>query len=153
MTGIFRKPTPDDINFLIENIREMDAKEIFYMSGGTVAQCLNDTVGILDNSTVWEVEGKVVCIFGTTPCYEEDHYIVWLLATNYFDEYKNIFKRICKKAFKETVKGKKHVYNYVYYGHTKAIEWIKWLGCKVYEPVPIGINNEMFCKFEVINNV
>ena len=153
MTGIFRKPTIFDVDYLANNAREMDVREVFYMSGGNISQGLNSTPGLYENSLVWEVDNKLVCMFGTTPCSQEGHYVVWLLATNYFDDHKNVFRKICKNVFQETVKGKKYVYNYVYAGHIKAIKWIKWLGCKVYDPEPMGVNGEMFCKFEVINNV
>ena len=153
MEDIIRKPNVFDVSFLSNNAREMDVKEVFCMSGGSISDCLNNTPGLYENSLVWEVDGKLVCMFGTTPTLEKDHHVIWLLATNYFDDYKNIFKKKCKDVFKEVMEGKKYVYNYVYAGHTKAIRWIEWLGFKVHKPEPMGINGELFCKFEVVNNV
>lgn len=152
MKGIIRKPNIFDIKYISDNARDMDIKEVLYMSGSSIYECLTSTPDIYENSFVWEVDNKIVCIFGTTP-FKDNKHVIWLLATNYFDDYKNIFKKICKKVFLNTIKNKYYLYNYVYAGHEKAIRWIKWLGFKVYDPEPVGINGELFCKFEVYNNV
>lgn len=150
MIEIIRRPTLDDLQILSDNARKADKEEVFFISGETIYENLINTSGIYENSFVWEIDNQLICIYGITPC-DNGEGIIWLLATDKFDNYTNIFRRKCKTIYKELIVGYNYLYNYVHFRHKKAIKWLKWLGCEVFEPEPIGLNGELFCKFEVKN--
>ena len=150
MDIILRRPTLLDVLYLAENARQADKDEVLAFSGRTLLETLNDTPGLYINSNVWEVGGEVICLFGVTPS-DDGNNILWFLATDEFDKYKRPVSVSCKRIFDEVVKGYDYLFNYVHADHKKAIRWIKWLACEVSDPEPIGINGEMFCKFEVKN--
>lgn len=152
MVGITRRPTLFDIDYLARNARQADKDEALLFAGKTIWEALNETKDIFDNSFVWEVDGRLVCMYGVTPVSDKVG-VIWFLATDEFDNYKDFVKKHCKKVCNILLMGYDHVYNYVYVGHDKALRWVKWLGFTVHEPAPVGIKGDLFCKFEVVKNV
>lgn len=151
--GKLRKPTVFDIVYLIEHMREADKREIKAFSGRTPEESFNATINLYETSTVWEMGGKVVCIFGTAPSGVPDEWLIWMLATDEFDKNSKIFRKYCREIFGKMIEGKKYLYNHVHAEHKSAVRWLKWLGCKLYDAEPIGINGELFHKFEVMGCV
>ena len=151
MIGTIRRPTVFDVEYLTKNARQADKDEAFLLSGKGFAEVLNQTPGLYKNSFTWEVNGRLVCMYGATP-WEGKKAMMWFLATDEFDKHKRAARVQCKKLFEEVIEGYDYLFNYVHYKHDKALKWVRWLGCTVYEPEPIGLNGELFCKIEV-NNV
>ncbi len=150
---VIRRPTKDDIDFLVENIREDDVNEIKAIGGKTVRECINETKDIEDNSWVWEHEGKVMCIFGVNPIEDEDCVgAIWMLATKFFDEHEMIFAKTCKSILNEIITKFKYIFNYVHAENLKSIKWLEWLGFDISEAVPLGVNGEIFHRFEMWND-
>lgn len=148
--GELRKPTVFDVVNLIKNVRKKDADEIMAFVGKTIEEGINETPGLYDNSIVWAIGGKVACISGTTPL-GNDNWILWMLATDEFDKNRKAAKIRSVEVFAKLIEGKKYLFNYVWVEHKKALKWVKWLGCRVGKPEPIGVNGELFCKIEVGN--
>lgn len=146
----FRRPTLLDVIHMGNHARQADKDEAYLLSGKTLMDSLNDTPELYRNAIVWEAEGKVVCLFGVTP-FDDGFNVLWFLATDEFDKHRRFIRQNSKKIFKAVTEGYDYMFNYVHADHKKALRWIKWLGCKVYEPEPLGINGELFCKFEVRN--
>lgn len=146
---IIRKPNEEDVKYFDKHARQADKDEVFLFSGKTIGETLEDIPGITQNTHVWEVEGKPVAIFGVSSW--EDNDVIWLLATDDFEEYKGTFRTDCKKVFEELIKDYNYLYNYVHAEHKKAIRWLKWLRADILEPQPIGLGGALFCKFEFKN--
>lgn len=154
VSEVVRKPDIFDVEYLIDHIRPEDQEEVDALDGSTVEQALEETPDLLGNSFVWEVDGKVVCMFGVTPC--EDHEgvgIIWLLATSEFDKYTKMFAIRCKRVFEEVIKDYEYLFNYVYSENKKSIKWIEWLGFTVHDPEPLGREGAAFHRFDMIRNV
>lgn len=147
---IVRRPTLLDVMYIAKYAREADKKECFLLSGRDLTETFSQTPGLYSNCWVWEKNNKPVCIFGITPLGDQKG-VIWLIATDDFDRYKKIVRSRCKDVFENMIVGYTYLCNYVMYKHKKAVKWLKWLGCKIYEPEPIGINGELYCKFEVLN--
>ncbi len=150
MTGTIRRPTIFDIDYLAVNARQADKDEAFLFSGRQLRECLDDTPNLYNNSYVWDVNDKIVCIYGVTDCGNKVG-VIWFLATDEFDKHKKELGIRCKKIFKMLIKDYEYIFNYIHVEHKKAIKWVKWLGCTILAPEPIGIKGDMFCKFEVRN--
>lgn len=150
MEYIFRKPDENDIKFFDKNARQSDKDEVFLFSGRTIGETLSETPNINKDADVWIVDGKPVAIFGVTT-FGEDNNVIWMLATDDFDKYAKMFRVKCREVFGKMIEGHDYLYNFVWYKHKKAIKWLRWLGAEISDPLPIGLNNELFCKFEIKN--
>ena len=151
MIGIIRKPNIFDVNNLVINAREADKYEAFLLSGRSLKEAFDATPNLYENSYVWEVDSKLVCMYGVSPWVDNKN-ILWFLATDDFEKYRRCAAVECKEIFDKLTKGRGEMFNYIHYRHEKALRWVQWLGCKIHDPEPIGLNGELFCKFEV-NNV
>ena len=151
MTGyIVRKPTEEDVEYLIDHARPEDIAELDALDGSTGREALEETPNLLDNSFVWEVDGKVVCIFGVNPRPGPMAVgIIWLLATDEFNKYTRKFTRYCKEVFKKITSGYMYLFNYIHCENKVSIEWLKWLGFTISDPIPVGHKGANFHKFEL----
>ena len=152
MEYIFRKPTEKDIKYFDQNARQSDKDEVFLFSGRTIGEVLSETPGVDKDADVWIVNDKPVAIFGVTT-WEKGNSVIWMLATEDFDKYAKMFRVKCKEVFGKMIEGHDYLYNYVHAKHRKAIKWLQWLGAEILEPEPIGLNGELFCKFEIKNKL
>jgi hypothetical protein len=150
MKGSIRKITPEDVSYIAEYAREADKKECYLLGGRTLQESFEQTERLYEDSYVWVVEDKIICAYGVVP-HNDKVGAIWLLATDDFEKYCYTFKKECKNIFKNLISGYKYLYNYVHYKHNKAINWLEWLGCDIMKPEPIGVDGELFCKFEVRN--
>lgn len=146
---IIRKPNKEDIKYFDKNARQSDKDEVFLFSGKTIGEVLNDTPNLEKDADVWVVEGKITAIFGVTEWGKDN--IIWMIATDEFEKHTRTFKDGCKEVFSKMIEGHDYLYNYVHAKHKRAIKWLKWLGAEILEPKPIGLNGELFCKFEIKN--
>lgn len=147
---IVRRPTPEDVEFVIANIRKEDAKEVAAFDGDNVRDILETTPDLEHNAWVWERQGKVHAIFGVNPIKDHDKVgIIWMLATESFDEHFMAFAAACRVVVDEMIKGYKYVFNFVYVENRKSIKWLKWLGFDVRAAEPIGVNGAKFHRFEM----
>lgn len=137
---------------MIHHIRPEDVAEIEALDGSTVEEALAEIPDLLDNSRIWEVDGKPVAIFGITPMNGPMSVgVIWLLATDEFHKYTTKFARYCKEVFEELIRGYGCVFNYIHDQNKVSIEWLKWLGFEVHEGRPIGHQGAIFHKFEMKN--
>lgn len=149
---IVRRPTPEDVEYVIANIRDEDRAEIDALDGGNVRNSLYQTPDMDKNAWVWEREGKVHAIFGVNPVEDRDGVgVIWMLATKTFDDHFMAFAAACKVVVEVMIKDYEYVFNYVYVENKKSIRWLKWLGFDVRPSEPIGINGAEFHRFEMWN--
>lgn len=146
-----RKPTKDDVEYLINNIRQEDIEEIEAASDISVREALESTPNLLDNSSTWEVNGKLVCMFGITPCEDDKMGVIWMLATEEFHKYSKLFAVKSKKVILGLVEKYEYVFNFVYGKNTKSIKWLEWVGFHICDPEPLGKKGEAFHRFEILN--
>ena len=149
---IIRRPTPEDVEYIIAHIRKEDADEIAAVDGGDVRGALAETPDMDKNAFVWERDGKVHAIFGVNPVPELDRVgVIWMLATESFDEHFMVFAAACKAVVEHMIKDYEYIFNYVYVENRKSIKWLKWLGFDIRKPEPIGVNGAEFHRFEMWN--
>lgn len=150
MKGVLRKPTPDDIEFISKNARQADIDEVKAGSGRTIKEAIMLANDVWNDSVVWAVKNKPVCIMGVNED-NEGNGIVWFIATDEFEKNRFYFARHCKKCAEALMSKYKLLYNYVHADHQKAIRWLKWLGFEFSEPLTLGVNKETFYRFEIKN--
>ncbi len=149
---IVRKPTQEDVEYIIEHVRPEDEAELDALDGSTIRQSLDETPDLLDNSQVWEVEGKPVAIFGVTPMKGPlSTGVIWMLATTDFHKYARQFAGHCRKVVKEMIRGYGYLFNYIHSENRTSIVWLKSLGFDILDPRPLGHKGADFHKFELKN--
>jgi len=149
---IVRRPTPEDVEYIINHIRKEDVEEIAALDGGNVRDALFETPDMDKNAFVWEREGKVHAIFGVNPVEEHEGMgVIWMLATESFDKHFMVFAAACKVVVEHMIKDYEYVFNYVYVKNRKSVKWLQWLGFDVRPPEPIGLNGAEFHRFEMWN--
>jgi len=149
---VVRRPTDEDIDHIVDNIREADIEELEALDGTTVRESLDRIEDIENTSHVWEVEGKVMCIFGVVPQPGPlSSGVIWMLATEDFHKYAKIFARGCQDVVSDMINGYSYLFNYIHSENKVSINWLKWLGFKVNDPIPVGHEGANFHKFEMTN--
>lgn len=149
---IVRSARESDVDYLVENIRREDEIELYALDGSTIRESLDETPDLIKNSLVWEVDGKLVCMFGVTPVEGHDGAgVAWLLATKEFEKYTKMFAVRCKRVFLEVVKGYDYLFNYIHSENKSSIKWLKWLGFTICDAEPLGNKGANFHRFEMIN--
>lgn len=149
---VIRRPTVEDLEFIIANIREEDRQEVADFDGDTIADVLEPTPDMFEHSWVWEYKGQVHAVFGVNPI--EGHEgvgVIWMLATKFINEHLSAFISSSRLAVNMVVKNYKYVYNYVSVKNKKSIRWLKWVGFDMRDAEPIGVNGAMFNRFEMWN--
>lgn len=150
MKSVIRRPTLLDTFFLAKNARKADIEESSMLSGREMLDVFNQAHNLYLNSWVWEINGKLACMYGISP-YDEKSGVIWFIATDEFDKHKMKVSRGCREVYEQLIDGYEYLFNYVHVRHKKALRWLKWLGVDILDAEPIGKNGEMFCKFEVKN--
>ena len=149
---IVRKPTNEDVEYIIDHARPEDVVEVEALDGSTIRSCLEEIPDLLNNSQIWEVNEKPVAIFGITPMRGPMSVgVIWLLATDQFHKYTTKFARYCKEVFEQMIKGYAYVFNYIHAENRVSIEWLKWLGFQIQDGQPLGHQGAIFHKFEMKN--
>ena len=152
ISELIRKPTKEDVDYLIKNIRDEDQIEIVAAGGVSIEEVIGSMGHLIDQSYVWEVNGEVICLFGITPDEtNEDVGIAWLLSTKGFNRYAFEFAGRCKDVFNPLAREFKYIYNYIHEENKLSIKWLKWLGFDILPAEPIGNKGANFHKFEMIN--
>ena len=141
-----RKATPADVEYLIANVRPEDVEEVDAFDGSTIRESLEELPD-LDNTEAWEVDGKVVCLFGVTPVPEYPGTgVIWMLATKEFNKYTRLFPARSKEVIADAVHRYYYIFNYVHSKNEKSVNWLRWLGFECSEPKPMGPRGELFTK-------
>lgn len=147
---IIRRPTTQDINYLIENMREIDRIEMDDLMGVTPAEALIKTPNIMTNSWILQIDDKPICIFGVTPRKDDKRLgVIWLLGTNDFDENAKTIAFLSKHVLEQLISAYDYVFNYVHSKNKKSIRWLKWMGFRVCDAEPIGRKGANFHLFDM----
>jgi hypothetical protein len=144
-----------DVDFLKNKLREADKEEIMASHGHTAEEALK--ISLNDSVICYTIErGKPIGMFGINPYdLSGTSAVIWLLTSEDIKEIRMSFLKQCRKYIDGFLEVYPLLFNYVYEKNKMSIKWIKWLGGKVYEPIPYGMNGEKFHYFEFrrINNV
>lgn len=135
-----------DIAYLADNMRECDKQEVFAMSGITPEQAFLDGYSHSDTPYVVEWRGKAIAMFGVSGDRNKVG-IPWMLATNDIKGIRKQFIRGCRPYLEAMHTDYPVLTNYVWAENSLHIAWLKWLGFKFADHLPLGRNGEMFIHF------
>lgn len=148
-------PTPADVMFIADNLREADVVEVNAATGKTdMHEALHNAVRMSDEVWVGRVYKVPVCIWGVAPMSRiTQNGSPWLVGTDRVKKYQKAFLRR-NKAWLDAVKKRyKMLYNFVDIRNPVSIKWIQWLGFDVLPAKPYGVKQTLFHRFEMQGEV
>lgn len=133
---IYIRPSlPGDTWLIKSDLRQAEIDELQAL-GHTCDECLALGLASGDAFTAF-INDEPAGMFGVSDG------VIWAVFTNAIDRYPIAFLRCCRRM----AANLGEVTNYVDARNTKAVQWFKWLGFEVSEPVPYGDNGAMFHRF------
>lgn len=140
--------TQEHLEFIAKNIRKPDLDELW-------ATCMQRPIDVLvsgleDSSAVKTgiIDDEPVCVWGVV----EQSLLFntgkpWMVASKNLDDAPLTFLRHCKPEVMKLLDNYDTLENYVDVRNTKSVQWLRWLGFTIDEPVNYGIFNLPFHKF------
>jgi hypothetical protein len=142
------------VAYVANRMRAADKDEVLASSGLAPFQALMQSVAVSDMLWTGFNTDAPICVFGVrTESFMEGIGIPWMLGTDEMS--------VCKRdiVLKSTVIVEsmltryRRLHNYVDARNKASIRWLRWLGFTIYDPVPYGMSQLPFHKFEMIAHV
>ncbi len=139
---------PWHIDHVAKRIRPEDAAEIWASSHSLAKPAI--ARGVSTALVAWTglVDGEPVCIFGASPfSLLTGGGTPWMLATPKLERVERIFIRLSRPVVQTMRDCFPLLVNYVDNRNVKAHRWLAWLGFKLEEPRPHGVEGLPFRRF------
>ncbi len=140
--------TKEHVEYLANNLRKLDEKELFYMRGKNAKEELRISVeySIWTKSVLYNDE--CIAIFGFAKHNANDSKgVPWLLASDKLQKLSIRIARLCPFYINKMLEDAQYLENYILSEHTHSIKWLKWLGFSFDEPQEFGIFNKQYRRF------
>lgn len=132
-----RPSMPGDSWLVLSNLRQPEVDELEAL-GVTSEMCLRHGLIYGDAQTIF-IDGEAAGIFGVM--HHEDCNVPWAVFSKVVDRHPIPFLRAAKRWAESLAVS---VVNYVDVRNESAVKWFAWLGFTLGEPVPYGVNGELF---------
>jgi hypothetical protein len=145
--GKIEKATPDDLEYVIKNLRADDIQEIEASHGRAAYHILRESVHSED-SLVGKVDGTPICAFGVEPrSLLAGGGVPWMVSTDDILKNKVAFLKHSRLWVDSMLEKYGYLENYVDDRNTVSKRWLKWLGFEFDKPKPYGVKQELFRRF------
>lgn len=135
----------DDVYALCNRLRKQDTDEVMALVGLDNKTALELAFNESDKVFIGEINGLVVCMFGVSKINNGGS--PWLLGSDEVNTIPITFIRESRKYINDFVLEYGYLENYVDARNTLSIQWLKWLGFKIEEPVQMGVEGRLFSRF------
>lgn len=142
--------TTEHVLSLLPNVRKADIEEFIAASGQTPAQVL--TQALRASTCAWAgiADGEVVNIFGVAPAsLLGGKGIPWMVGSTLIDTHARVFLRRSRLALADMLALYPHLENYVDQRNHLAKAWLHWLGFRLEDPAPYGVQGLPFHRFHM----
>lgn len=149
---VIRELRDGDIQYIADNLRPADARELKALYGTTDYQHrLRVSADLSEQLFVCEAEGKPLAVFGMTHTTQHDA-AIWCCATGAVSRFRRSFvkeaREVIVRWFQENPQLRT-LLNYTHVGNTMHRRWLKSLGAKFSPSEPMGARKEHFCFFAI----
>lgn len=144
-----REATPAHCHELAANMREEDREELWKGSRALPLETL--LLGQMVSLKTWafEVQGKVVAIFGVAPITSMVG-APWMLASPELPYVRKTFLAHCREFINEMHTLRPVLVNRAWTGNPIHLLWLRWLGFEFCTPEPYGPDGEAFQEFQKV---
>ena len=145
-----RLATPEDVELLIENLREADRQELI-ASDGDPAEAIRRSV----RESAWAVaiwlDGGFAAITGVAPIdgLLGSRASPWMLGTPHVDRYPSALVRVGRQYCDVMLQQYPHLLNFVDTRNTRSIRWLRRLGFTIHPAHVFGGRTHPFHLFEM----
>ena len=145
----YTTPTKEDMLEIARMMRQEDRREVIGIWGGghleeAVLYCLDKS----ECAYICKRDGVPMAAFGVQ---RENPFqnvgVIWMLATTETAKHKIYTGKWTRRGIRAFLRDWDYLYNYVDEGNDRTIAWLKWLGAKIYPPVPYGVYGLPYHKF------
>lgn len=144
------KPTVEMMESIAADMRSADAAEVMASHGHTPTQAIMEGWKLSQYSVVVMVNSEPCVIMGLVNWdLLSGSGVPWLLGTERALKYSREFFRLSPPVIDEMLTVCPRLFNYVHAENKISIKWLKWIGFTIDEPMPHGINGELFHRFHL----
>jgi hypothetical protein len=142
--------TLEHARYVAANLREADREEVMASTGWSPERALAESLSSSSNAWTGLADDAPVCIFGVAgETLLSRTGFPWMLGTDGVATYQRQFLRRNRPLVQIMLSMFPYLVNYVDQRNTVAIRWLKWLGFKMGEPEPYGVQGLPFLRFEL----
>ena len=143
----FRHPTIEDIEYITDNIRPDDKKEINIVCEHDIYTALMESARSSDECAIATIDDRPVCIFGVQR-HSDRLGFVWLIGTNELDTVPRSFVKYSRKVLDELHTNSRCdiIGNIMYVRNNLHKKWLSWLG--FVERQVVMVKDEEFVWFD-----
>lgn len=146
----FVKPTHELIEEIAVNMRQADVDEVWVSNHFTPIEALLDGFEESDFCVVVTINNSPCVILGLvirdvlsgsgTP---------WLLGTDYALKHKREFIKLVPDVISDMLNVCPYLVNHVHAENRVSIRWLKRIGFTIEQPLPYGVDGELFHRFHL----
>jgi hypothetical protein len=146
----FVKPTDEMVMFIAENMRHADVREVWEMSRQTPLESIEEGLELSNYSAVAVINDIPCAVFGLTIVdMLTGTGVPWLLGTDYLVKHRSVFLKNGKQGLDQMLKVCPNLFNYVHAENKTSVRWLKYMGFKVEDATPIGVDGALFHRFSI----
>ena len=152
MTSVVKyvKPNAELLQYVEDNMREIDKLECREMSGNSPIDALNKGIELSQYATVVVIDNEPCAVVGLSIVSAVNGLgVPWLLATESAVRNKRVFVNNAKQGVDDMRTVCPNLVNYVHEDNKLSIRWLKWMGFTIEESQPLGFNGAMFRRFYI----
>jgi len=144
----FVKPTTDLIEFVAANMRVADRLEVRYSHGHTPIEALTNGISRSNLCSVALINDEPCAVFGlVVENILTGNGVPWLLGTDLIFKHRRSFIEHTRSGVDEMLQLCPRLSNWVHCDNIKSIRWLSSMGFSFGEPLPYGVNGELFIQF------
>lgn len=145
---LIRKSIPSDTVFLANRLCQGDVDEIWATHHLTPKEGLEISFNRSLISLTVESNEEIICMLGICPDNLIDtKAMIWMVASTNFKKIGIPFLWKSRDFVTAFLQSYKKLYNYVDARHSDSLRWLKFIGAKIEEPKPYGIDGLPFHYF------
>lgn len=132
------------------NLRSSDRAELWAAYNITPGPALEWSLA--SSSLAWSIRfgEKAIGLFGVGANHANpDWGSPWLLATPELESISFTFLKQSRECVQRMLERHSFLENWVDQRNLTSIRWLKWCGFTIFDPEPFGVENKMFCRFEM----
>ena len=129
--------------------RQADREELMASNAMTPTDAMFEGLRTATAARTGFVDGEPICMFGISPYWPKPGIgIPWMIGTDLLERHWMLFARRCRSEFEEVCGGYTYLVNWVDDRNVVAHRWLQWLGFRLHDAVPYGVQGLPFRMFD-----
>ena len=150
MGAEFVKPTRELVEAIAADMRQADADEVWVSSHQTPIEALLEGWKASDFAVIVTVDGEPCVMMGLViRDILTGAGVPWLLGTENALKYKRHFITQVPPVIDEMSSICPRLFNYVHTENKVSMQWLKRIGFTIDDPIPFGLDKELFHRFHL----